>query len=106
VGNRRKPLTRATRVGARSSLPELLIAEDYSNDFCLIQEKSASSGMTLVSGATQDSRRDSLVRVSKGGGPFWPPSPKVNGVTSCVDPASQYKRIFHGNRPVSEAFRP
>jgi hypothetical protein len=42
VGNRRQPLTRTDSRGRpRSSLAELLLAEQYSNDFCLIQEKSS-----------------------------------------------------------------
>jgi hypothetical protein len=66
-----KPLTRATPHRApRSPLAELLIAEDYSSDFCLIQEKIGKFGMTLVSGATEDSRQDSPLDLRKGARPF------------------------------------
>ena len=39
MGNRRKPLSPGLPSAPRSSLAELLIAEHYGNDFCLIQEK-------------------------------------------------------------------
>jgi hypothetical protein len=39
VGNRRNRSRAPPRAGAPDRLAELLIAEHYSNDFCLIQEK-------------------------------------------------------------------
>ena len=90
MGNRCKPLTGADSRGRpRSPLAELFIAEHYSNDFCLIQEKSASSRTTLPPPEPQATLSAALLRVSKGGGPFWPSSLKGNGVMSCVDPRSR-----------------
>src|ERR1700722_8626680 len=64
VSNRRKPLLAPGRRARPIVFGRVIIAEDYSSDFCLIQEKSSSSRLTL---APANPRGDAPRGVSKEG---------------------------------------